>query len=240
MSTSDAKNETERERRTLLAAGAASLPQLMLEGPQALLSDLDESCPKPDRGPNADHFPNVVVTSHDKQQALFYDDLLRDRTVMVNCFSIAHDRHYPITANLAVVQDHLGERLGRDIFMYSLTTDPVNDTPEALARFAHQHGARRGWLFLTGRLEDMELLRGRLFVHGRGVQADFTRDCSQGLVRYGNESIGLWGAVPSKSDPEWMARRLDWVTPKPSPTGAPKRRGPIPGTPFPGAVVEPA
>lgn len=240
MSTSDPKNEAERDRRKLLAAGAASLSQLMLGGSQALLADPDEACQRPDRGPNADHFPNVVVTSHDKQQAMFYDDLLRGRTVMVNCFSIAHDRHYPITANLAAVQDHLGDRLGRDIFMYSLTTDPANDTPEALASFARHHGARRGWLFLTGRGEDMELLRGRLFVHGRGVQVDFTRDCSQGLVRYGNESIGLWGAVPSKSDPAWLARRLDWVTPKPPPPGAPRRRGPVPGNPFPGAVVEPA
>lgn len=240
MSTQGKKPDPGQNRRRLLAAGAASLPQLALDGAEGLLAAPAETCERPKRGPKADHFPNVVVVTHEKQQALFYDDLLRDRTVMVNCFSIAHDAHYPVTANLAKVQDYLGDRLGTDIFMYSLTTDPTNDTPDALAEFARRHGARRGWRFLTGRPEDMDLLRGRLFVHGRGVRRDFARDCSQGLVRYGNEAVGLWGAVPTKSDPAWLARRLDWVAPKPPPIQAPRRRGPTPGSPFPGAVVDPA
>jgi len=222
---------SESNRRNVLAGGAAKL----LEGAESLLAE----CQRPARGPNAGYFPNVVVVTHEKQQALFYDDLLRGRTVMVHCFSIAHDAHYPVTANLAKVQDHLGDRLGRDVFLYSLTTDPENDTPEALARFARRHGARRGWLFLTGRPDDMALLRQRFFDHGRGVHHDFVRDCSLGLLRYGNESVGLWGAVPTKSDPEWIARRLDWILPRETLAGAPRRRGPVPGSPFPGAVVDP-
>jgi hypothetical protein len=49
-------------------------------------------------------------------------------------------------------------------------------------------------------------------------------------VRYGNEAIGLWGAVPAKADPEWIARRLSWVIPRERPEGAPRRRGPTPTT----------
>lgn len=222
-------------RRDVMTGGAAAI----VEGTGAL-----GACEKPDRGPHADHFPEVVVVSHEKRQALFYDDLLLGRTAIIHCFSIEHDAHYPVTANLSRVQEHLGDRLGHDVFIYSLTTDPEHDTPDALARFARSHDAGDGWLFLTGRPADMELLRSRLFVHGRGVQRDFQRDCSMGLLRYGNESLGLWGSVPAKSDPEWIAKRVGWISPRVAEADTalattPRRRGPTPGHPFPGAVVDP-
>lgn len=222
-------------RRDVITSGAAALLDEVIDRIGAL-----GVCESPDLGLHADHFPRVVVTSHRKRRALFYEDLLLGRTAIINFFSIEHEQHYPVTANLAKVQGHLGDRLGRDVFMYSLTTDPAHDTPEALAAYARSHGAQRGWLFLTASPHDMELLRGRLFVHGRGAHRDFKRDCSMGLLRYGNESVGLWGSVPAKADPEWIAKRVGWITPRESLATSPRRRGPSPGYPFPGAIVEPA
>jgi protein SCO1/2 len=220
---------TERRKiLTHLAAGLAALPAFALDaegfGPEAEPgAGEDGRCVRPDGGPYADYFPNVVVHTHDGRKALFYRDLLRGRTVLVNCVSVRNDAVYPVTANLARVQRLLGERLGRDVFMYSLGVDPEHDTPPALRAFAERHGAEDGWLFLYARPEDVEVVRGSLFAAHGGAHARQhggahgshaappVEDCSMGLIRYGNEAVGLWGSVPAKADPEWIAKRVSWV-----------------------------
>jgi protein SCO1 len=241
----------QHDRRRLLAAGAAAgaavgadaLPELALPeldaGPACVPEGAGPNAGSPRRGANATYLPNVVVVTHEGRRALFYNDLLLGKTVLVNFFSIAGEPATGVTANLARVQPHLGERLGRDVFFYSITTDPERDTPAALADFARRHGARPGWLFLTAEPEDLDALRGRFFVDA-GMPAGHhgaAEDCSVGMVRYGNESIGLWGAVPHRAEPDWIARRIDWITPKSPAAGPPRRRGPVPGDPFPGAVA---
>jgi protein SCO1/2 len=231
-----------RKILTQLAAGAVTLPAVVLDlaaqepshGAHAMGPETDCECVRPDGGAYANYFPNVVVQSHEGKKALFYHDLLRGKTVLVNCISVRNEEQYPVTENLIRVQDLLGERLGRDVFMYSLTVDPEYDTPRVLRAFAGQHGVRSGWSFLTAKPEDMQLLRDRLFAHAATHQHGATpvRDCSMGLVRYGNEAVGLWGSVPAKSDPEWIVKRLSWVQSRPAPTSNVfKRRGPMPGAP---------
>ena len=66
------------------------------------------------------------------------------------------------TANLVAVQEILGPRVGRDVFMYSITLDPVNDTPGVLKSYAKAFGVKPGWEFLTGEKEDIERLRRNL------------------------------------------------------------------------------
>jgi protein SCO1 len=176
------------------------------------------------------YFPNVLVHAHDGRRALFHDDLLAGKTVLMHCLSIATEPVYRSAERLARVQPYLGERLGREVFFYSLTVDPENDTPRALKAFADRIGVGPGWLLLTGEPADMELLRSRLFVsppssHAHGGPGE---DCSMGLARYGNSSVGLWGSVPTQSNPEWIARRLSWVQPREQPSGPPRRRGPGP------------
>ena len=227
------------DRRTMLAqlaAGAAAFPSAGLGAPaqgahvQHAHDSSDCGCARPRNGPYAGYFPNVVVVTHEGRRALFYNDLLRGKTVLVNCMSVANESVYPVTANLARVQRLLGERAGREVFMYSLTVDPERDSPRVLAEFADRHGVGPGWLFLTGTPDTIGLLRARLFAdagghtHGHGPK----RDCSLGLVRYGNEAIGLWGSVPAKTDPEWIVRRLSWVSPRERASDTPKRRGPTP------------
>jgi protein SCO1/2 len=171
-------------------------------------------CSRPLNGPYAHHFPNAVVYTHEGRKALFYDDLLRGKTVMINCMSIKNDAVFPVTRNLAKVQRLFEARLGRELFMYSITVDPEHDTPRALRAFAREHQAGPGWMFLTGETAVIDLIRGRLFMspseHGHDHHG-LVEDCSLGLIRYGNEAVGLWGSVPAKTDPESIAKRLSWI-----------------------------
>ena len=61
----------------------------------------------------------------------------------------------PVTKHLAEVRRKLGDCVGQDIIMLTLTVDPANDTPERLARFAQGFDTGPGWYFLTGLPENM-------------------------------------------------------------------------------------
>jgi protein SCO1/2 len=222
---------TDRRRMLAqLAAGAAALPAVALGA-----GDSSCECAPPRNGPYADYFPNVVVQTHEGRRALFYNDLLRGKTVLVNCMSVAGESLHRSTANLVKVQRLLGGRAGRDVFLYSITAEPECDTPRALAAFAEEQGVGPGWLLLTGKPDVIRALRERLFAdraargHGDGhAHGPAREDCSLGLVRYGNEAVGLWGAVPTRAEPEWVVRRLSWVESRKAPAGQFERRGPTP------------
>ena len=117
-----------------------------------------------------------------------------------------------LVESLARVQRLAAGRLGRDLFFYSLTVDPERDSPRALRDFAASHGAGPGWLFLTGESAALLDLRQRLFAHGPGhVHGAEGADCAMAMLRYGNAAVGLWGAVPARTDPQWIVQRLSWV-----------------------------
>jgi len=210
-----------KDRREVIAAGAAALPGLALGVPAA------EDCERPARGPDARRFPNHVVVTHEGFRALFYDDLIAGKTVVLHCMSLATEPVYRTAESLARVQRLVADRLGRDLFFYSLTVDPERDTPRALQEYAARQGAGPGWLFLTGETAVMHELRDRLYQGGAHVH-DGQPGCSLALLRYGNAAVGLWGSVPARTDPKWIAERLSWVRAREMPQGSPRRRGPAP------------
>jgi protein SCO1 len=177
--------------------------------------------------------PNVPVVTHEGARAMFYDDLIKGRIVLVGFLSIANDARYPVARNLATVQGLLGDRLGREAHLYSVTVDAANDTPAALQAFARRHGARAGWTFLTGGEEALAAIRGAFFAHRGGHSAHAAApaagelaDCSMGLLRYGNDAVGLWGSVAALADPAMIVERLTWVEARPPrPDGAALQRG---------------
>src|SRR5688500_8895652 len=91
-------------------------------------------------------FPNVVLTTHEGKKVRFYDDLIKDKIVLINFMYVKCEGICPgTTANLAKVQKLLGKRVGKDIFMYSITLKPEEDTPEALRRYAKAYQVGPGW-----------------------------------------------------------------------------------------------
>ncbi|MBI3941175.1 MAG: SCO family protein [Acidobacteria bacterium] len=78
------------------------------------------------RGPRDGYFPDVIVMSHEGERARFYSDLVMGKTVVFNFMYTHCEERCPMyTMNLIKVQELLGDRVGRDIFMYSLTLDPT-------------------------------------------------------------------------------------------------------------------
>ena len=173
--------------------------------------------------------PNVPVVTQDGERHLFYDDLVKDRTVIIHFFSLAYHPNYPVTRNLVAVQRLLKHRLGTGVFMYSITTDPQHDDVQRIAEFARRHHAQTGWQFLTGESDAIDAIKRILFFHTHEQAAheqDDAPDCSMGLLRYGNDQAGLWGSVPAKTDAQQIVDRLSWLEPRQRPTVGLKRRGP--------------
>lgn len=158
------------------------------------------------------HFPNVLLTTHEGEKVRFYDDLIKDKIVVINFMYVKCEGVCPgITANLARLQKLLGRRLGRDIFMYSFTLKPEQDSAEVLRRYAEAYHARKGWTFLTGTPEDMELLRRKLGFTDPDPKLDADKSNHIGNIRYGNESLQRWGSFPGLSKARWMAESISWV-----------------------------
>jgi protein SCO1 len=186
-----------------------------------------DDCVLPVRGPDSEYFPNLVVETHDGQKALFYGDLLRGKTVLISSMSV-QDADCVVTKNLLKVQQLLGSKLGENIFIYSITSDPEHDTADALRRFAEARGVHQGWWFVTGKPETIQIIRQKLFTHAHPETANATEDCSMMMLRYGNEKFGIWGSVPGTVGAEWIVTRLSWLQPRAKHVGPPVRKGPFP------------
>src|SRR5262245_50159286 len=85
----------------------------------------------------AGYFPNVTLTNQDGKAVRFYDDLIKGKIVAVNLIYTTCQYACPLeTARLAQVQKLLADRMGRDVFFYSITIDPEHDTPAVLKDYA--------------------------------------------------------------------------------------------------------
>jgi protein SCO1 len=165
-----------------------------------------------DRRPGADRFPNVTLTTHEGNEVRFYDDLIKGKTVAIDLIYTTCQYACPLeTAKMAQVQRLLGDRMGRDIFFYSITIDPDHDTPPVLKEYAQRYHAGPGWLFLTGKKADIDLLSKKL---GLYTTPDPQRN-PDGHVPYllvGNEATGQWMRNSAVDNPSFIARTIgDWL-----------------------------
>ena len=151
------------------------------------------------------YFPNVLLYTHENKPARFYDDLVKGKLVLINFFFTTCGSICPrTTANLVKVEEALGDRLGRDIFMISVTVDPATDTPEVLKKYAASYQTKPGWEFVTGKQEDIDLIRRKLGVFGD----DGDKTQHSGVLVYGNERAGQWAATPAMLDPASITRSV--------------------------------
>jgi len=156
-------------------------------------------------------FPNVPLQTHAHQEVRLYDDLLKDKTVLINFMYTACQDACPLTtATLVQVQYALGARVGRDIFMYSISVDSEHDTPEALGKYAKRFAVQPGWLFLTGAKANIARIRAS-FGDNPSLEARQSNHLS--VIRLGIEPLERWAGCPTWSTPKTIIRYLAWMEP---------------------------
>ena len=172
----------------------------------------------------ARYFPNVELTTHEGKKVRFYDDLIRDKIVVINFMYAQCEGICPgITANLVKVQKILGDRIGRDIFMYSITLKPEEDSPKELQHYVEMHRVKPGWLFLTGKPDEIDMLRRKLGFSDTNPKLDKDKTNHIGMVRYGNEPRQWWAMCPGQAHAEWIVSSILWMD-------GPKRQQPQTGS----------
>ena len=193
-------------RRFFIGAGAAALAPFALAVP-GNAGELPQD--------GVDWFTNVPVQTQDGRTLRFYDDVMKGKILVINFFFTDCDNLCPIaTDNLVRVQELLGDRVGKDIRFVSISLQPEHDTPEVMAEYAKKHGVGPGWLFLTGKRDDIELLRHRLGFWDISPEVDADPEQHLGTVRFANDPMHRWTMMPSLTSPAALVRSVYRVIPQ--------------------------
>ena len=133
------------------------------------------------------YFTDVELLNQNGEKVRFYSDVLKGKTVIVNAFfTTCTSVCPPMNRNMEKIQEALGDRIGRDVFLVSITVDPEVDTPARLKDYAQKFHAGRGWVFLTGKKENLDWA---LYKLGQYVE---NKDDHKTIFIIGNEPTGLW------------------------------------------------
>jgi protein SCO1/2 len=142
---------------------------------------------KDDATPAQKYFGDVELIDQDGKPHRFYSDLLKGKTIVANAFfTTCTSVCPPMTRNLEKVQEALGERFGRDVFFVSISVDPDVDTPARLKDYAAKFHAKPGWMFLTGKKENVDQA---LYKLGQYVE---DKNDHTTVIIIGNEATGIW------------------------------------------------
>lgn len=133
------------------------------------------------------YFTDVELINQDNQKMRLYSDLMKGKTVIINSFFTSDQgSSLPMNRNLKAIQEALGERVGKDVIIFSISVDPTTDTPAQLKEYAKKLGGGTGWYFLTGDKKNVEFA---LYKFGQYVA---NKQDHSNIIIIGNEPTGLW------------------------------------------------
>ena len=159
----------------------------------------------------ASYFPNVPLTTHDGESVHFFDDLIKDKIVVINFIYTKCPDTCPLeTAQLVRVQNIMGDRVGKDVFFYSISIDPEYDTPEVLREYRKRFKAN--WTFLTGKESDIIQIRRKLGLYIEEIQGDDSNNHNVNMI-IGNQATGRWMKRSPFENPYVLADQVgNWLS----------------------------
>lgn len=161
-----------------------------------------------------DRLADVVLRTHDDKPVRFYTDLVKGKQVVINMmYANCESLCSTVTSSLVKVHSALEARMGRDLFMYSISIRPHEDTPAALKDFADMHGALLpGWTFLTGDPYDIETIRFQMFrMNHIKLDTDLASHTAQ--LRIINDATNCWTCVPPLASQRTVLQHIAWADP---------------------------
>lgn len=160
----------------------------------------------PAETPAHKYFTDVELINQNGEKMRFYSDLIQGKVVIINSFfATCQGSCLPLNQNLARVQEALGDRLGKDVYILSISVDPTVDTPPNLKQYAKKLQARPGWFFLTGAKENVDFALKKI-----GQFVDDKQD-HLNIFIIGNERTGLWKKAFGLAKSEELVKVVDSV-----------------------------
>jgi protein SCO1/2 len=161
------------------------------------------------------YFSDITLVNQDGQPVHFYSDLLKDRVVVINAFfATCQGSCLPMNRNLEKVQEAFSDRMGKDLFIISISVDPELDTPANLKEYAKKLNAAPGRLFITGKKENINWALYRL-----GQYVSY-REQHTNIFIVGNERTGLWKKVFGLAKADEIIKAVESVLNDPSKLGS--------------------
>lgn len=152
------------------------------------------------------YFTNVVLVNQFGEEKRLYADLIKDKIVIINPFFAACKGVCPVmNSNMEKIQNHVGEKLGKEVVMLSITVDPENDTPAVLKDYAKGYHAKPGWHFLSGDEENVDFALSKL---GKKVE---NKEAHDSIILVGNMHTRLWKKVNGLASIESIIEVIDSV-----------------------------
>ena len=161
--------------------------------------------------PGPSRYTNAVLRTQDNKEVRFYDDLIRGKQAVINfMYAECHGACPLVTQTLKKTYMQLKHRMGKDLFFYSISTKPQDDTPAALKHYAKTRKADLpGWYFLTGDSYDIETIRFRLFgMSHPGFDLDDSMHA--GMLRIINDGRNSWGMAQAFATQKNILKRIEW------------------------------
>jgi len=130
---------------------------------------------------------DLQLVNQDNLQQRFKSDVIGDRLIAIAFTYTTCTTICPILDSIFVkLQDKLGDRLGREVSLITLSIDPVNDIPPRLKAYSRKLKAKPGWIFLTGNKVNVDKVLIGLDVYS----ADILNHTPSILV--GDGRTGVW------------------------------------------------
>lgn len=151
--------------------------------------------------------PDTQLLDQEGRKVRLRSDVMAGRIVVVDFIYTTCTTICPIfTATMASVQERLGDVVGRDVQLVTVTVDPLRDTPRRLKEYAGKRSANfAGWSFLTGSKADVDTVNKAFGTYTSNI------DDHPPMVLVGDTASGQWTrffGFPAAGDLETRVRQL--------------------------------
>lgn len=167
-----------------------------------------DSATSDDVNSGSSRFPNVELITQDGKKVRFYDDLIKGKVVAIELMYTTCKYNCPLeTARLVQLQKLLGDRMGKDVFFYSITIEPEIDTPQVLKAYAAKYHIGPGWTFLTGKTADIKLISKKLGLDALPDVNDPDGHTPHLLI--GNDATGIWMRNSALDNTKFLSMKIE-------------------------------
>lgn len=151
-----------------------------------------------------EYFTNLELINQDGETVRFFDDVLKDKIVVVNFIFTNCEGACPLmTHKLSLVRDRFEDKIGNPLHFVSLSIDPERDTPAAMKAFAQEHQAdHEGWVWLTGNPEHLDMIVKRLGQYAPDVESHST------MMLAGNVNAAHWIKIQPYEMPPQIIQKV--------------------------------
>ena len=155
--------------------------------------------------------PDVEVIDQYGKRMRFYTDLVKGKVVVINFIYTTCTYICPMQgASFSRLQAALGDRIGKDVYLISVTTDPLTDTPEKLKAWGQKFEAKQGWRLVTGQKTQMDKLL--LALTGDSVR----QGEHSAIAIIGSDDKDRWVRTYGLEGPQRMIEIIDSIVNRPT------------------------